>query len=70
MERRGAAPYRQHASRAKELRGFANLESAHTGGGIAEAKLAPCRCGIPKTDKKPNFSAKRLNYAHICDRII
>ena len=24
----------------------------------------------PKTDKKPNFSAKRLNYAHICDRII
>ena len=31
----------QHAARAMELRGLANLDSAHTGGGIAKNQLKP-----------------------------
>ena len=42
----------QHALRAKELRGFANLESAHGNSDAHKTKLGPCRFAA----KKPVFT--------------
>ena len=42
----------QHAARAMELRGLANLDSAHTGGGIAQNQLKPFSAARESTGRR------------------